>query len=628
MGFFNELSKRATEITNDISAKADQAVDLSKNFVADVTESAERTFKSVKDKADDVWDNAVEVNLEEIKEADFIKTAFDKIDSFFQPQTQENIKEAISSASSNLLEVCKDASIDATIIASSYYTACEYAVGELIEDVDNLGNTVTEGLNELYSNSETAAKIYDKYGIDPESVGDKVDELVETTEHAAKATCYIATRFTIGTGRLFDKAIRGVGSIVEYCKGNPEEAKRIITNSSLDSYVDYVNEIFDETEFVESIGDAADLFGEIATNIALTVVSMGVLTPATSATVAIEAATEVSTLTTVANSVKAIASVSTLAVGAMGDKLEKNVEKTGELTDKEISSAIVRGCTTAVTVCLNSVVNSKLIESSAKIVKYLDKSIANNVKLGGKILGTVSHIAIGGFDAGTYKISEEVGKVYDYVLKIEDEFDVKKELGETVGTIASAAALSGVSYYLTKTIKDSATFEKIMKALKGDDYVAKPDYFDELYRTARLNLEPIKIDCVNEKFVNDKHPETEVPYSKKIIEMDGRRYEVVTPDFDSTFDLKLPNDQLLSSDKVQFTECNKQLLEAVKTNPELAKQFDEEQLEQIYNGETPDGFTWHHSEEPGKMQLVDSETHSSTGHTGGRKIWGGGTANR
>lgn len=45
-------------------------------------------------------------------------------------------------------------------------------------------------------------------------------------------------------------------------------------------------------------------------------------------------------------------------------------------------------------------------------------------------------------------------------------------------------------------------------------------------------------------------------------------------------------------------------------------------------GDTPDGYTWHHDAEAGKMQLVDTETHQKTGHTGGRSIWGGGTESR
>ena len=104
--------------------------------------------------------------------------------------------------------------------------------------------------------------------------------------------------------------------------------------------------------------------------------------------------------------------------------------------------------------------------------------------------------------------------------------------------------------------------------------------------------------------------------------------EVVVPEFDSVFDVQLPEDLHQASDKKQFDECNAQLKKAVEEDPELAAKFTDEQLEQIKNGETPDGYTWHHDAEKGKMQLVDSETHAKTGHTGGRSIWGGGSENR
>ena len=51
-------------------------------------------------------------------------------------------------------------------------------------------------------------------------------------------------------------------------------------------------------------------------------------------------------------------------------------------------------------------------------------------------------------------------------------------------------------------------------------------------------------------------------------------------------------------------------------------------MELILDGETPDGYTWHHDAEVGKMQLVESDIHMKTGHTGGRTVWGGGNENR
>jgi hypothetical protein len=133
----------------------------------------------------------------------------------------------------------------------------------------------------------------------------------------------------------------------------------------------------------------------------------------------------------------------------------------------------------------------------------------------------------------------------------------------------------------------------------------------------------------NKELEGKRHPETDVIFEKKIVkDADGNDIEGVFPVFDSKFDVQLPEDMYKDTDAQQEKECNRKLKEAVKNDPELAKQFTPEQLEQIENGETPDGYTWHHNEETGKMQLVDTEIHSKTGHTGGRAIWGGGKENR
>lgn len=134
--------------------------------------------------------------------------------------------------------------------------------------------------------------------------------------------------------------------------------------------------------------------------------------------------------------------------------------------------------------------------------------------------------------------------------------------------------------------------------------------------------------CRNSELAGKRHPETGVPFVKKIIEVGSKLLEGVFPEFPSKFDAKLPESALKASDKEQFEICNNQLKEAVETDPEFRAQFDDEQLEQIENGETPDGYTWHHDAEVGKMQLVDTELHQKTGHTGGRVVWGGGTEYR
>lgn len=153
-----------------------------------------------------------------------------------------------------------------------------------------------------------------------------------------------------------------------------------------------------------------------------------------------------------------------------------------------------------------------------------------------------------------------------------------------------------------------------------------PDLEEPSIDNAESNIGTIK--CRNENLAGTIHPETGVPFEKRQVEVDGKQYEVVVPQFESKFDAQLPEDKLKVKDKEQFKECNIQLKEEIAHNPKMREKFDEEQLEQIQDGETPSGYLWHHDAEVGKMQLVSIEFHQKTGHTGGRSIWGGGTENR
>lgn len=153
---------------------------------------------------------------------------------------------------------------------------------------------------------------------------------------------------------------------------------------------------------------------------------------------------------------------------------------------------------------------------------------------------------------------------------------------------------------------------------------------DKLKETETLekfkkNTSVNEIKTIRNDLEGQKHPETGVEYVRKEISLpDEERIEGVFPEFDSVFDVEISEDKYLDSDGRQFRECNNQLGEALKENPELANNFTDEQLDQIFRGRTPDGYVWHHSEEPGVLKLVDKEVHEATRHTGGRSIWGGG----
>lgn len=125
-----------------------------------------------------------------------------------------------------------------------------------------------------------------------------------------------------------------------------------------------------------------------------------------------------------------------------------------------------------------------------------------------------------------------------------------------------------------------------------------------------------------------KTAENGVRYERKSVVIKGIKVEGVFPVFHSAFDVQLPEDLEKASNAKQFKECNKQLKEAVQSAPDLRKQLTSEQLEDIDDGKTPEGYVWHHNEETGKMQLVKIEDHDRTqggaAHTGGKALWGGG----
>ncbi|WP_027340213.1 HNH endonuclease [Halonatronum saccharophilum] len=167
-------------------------------------------------------------------------------------------------------------------------------------------------------------------------------------------------------------------------------------------------------------------------------------------------------------------------------------------------------------------------------------------------------------------------------------------------------------------VKESSEIPKFAKGLKPKEITS----FEE------ANKDYEKIKTRNEGLEGLRHSETGVSFQKKEIDLGEKIIEGVFPEFTAEFEMELDESLHLESDRKQFQAANSELLKEVVENPELKEKFNSEQLEQIMEGETPDGYTWHHSEQPGVMQLVDEKTHAQTGHTGGKAIWGGGQGNR
>jgi hypothetical protein len=189
--------------------------------------------------------------------------------------------------------------------------------------------------------------------------------------------------------------------------------------------------------------------------------------------------------------------------------------------------------------------------------------------------------------------------------------------------------VSGNEVRELKDLTNQSTFsEKLDNLTKGIEE-------SDIQKTEKFIPEETKLDNVKEKLLTRNgelagktHPLTGVPFEKKTVQLENKQIEGVFPKFESTFDANLKPENYKKSDLQQFKEANQQLKDKVEENPEFRAQFNDDQYLEIMDNEIPEDYTWHHSEEPGKLELVDSLEHAWTGHTGGRNIWGGGSEAR
>jgi hypothetical protein len=142
---------------------------------------------------------------------------------------------------------------------------------------------------------------------------------------------------------------------------------------------------------------------------------------------------------------------------------------------------------------------------------------------------------------------------------------------------------------------------------------------------------PVTIETTNDHLVGSVHPETNVFFEENTVELpNGQEVTGVYPVFDAEYEVEMDESIYLQSDYVHFSYANAELYDAIQSDPQIATEIGltEQDIQALANGDTPEGFTWHHSEEPGVLQLVDDDIHANTGHDGGRELWGGGEGYR
>jgi hypothetical protein len=122
----------------------------------------------------------------------------------------------------------------------------------------------------------------------------------------------------------------------------------------------------------------------------------------------------------------------------------------------------------------------------------------------------------------------------------------------------------------------------------------------------------------NVKLAGERHPVTGIPF-------DERGFAIL--DDIAVFEAQLPSSvSSVRNRKHHMRAATRQLHDAIERGEASASMFDENQLAAIAAGKDKiPGFTWHHHQHVGRMQLVPEIAHGETGHMGGMDTWFGGT---
>ncbi|HYO51940.1 HNH endonuclease [Archangium sp.] len=101
------------------------------------------------------------------------------------------------------------------------------------------------------------------------------------------------------------------------------------------------------------------------------------------------------------------------------------------------------------------------------------------------------------------------------------------------------------------------------------------------------------------------------------------------PELETKFEIILEDVHIGSGrPELHIRAANQKLFDAIKADPDLAKvlKLSQEQINRLLSfNRAPGGYTWHHHQDVGRMQLVEQGPHLlSRPHTGGMAIWGGG----
>lgn len=138
------------------------------------------------------------------------------------------------------------------------------------------------------------------------------------------------------------------------------------------------------------------------------------------------------------------------------------------------------------------------------------------------------------------------------------------------------------------------------------------------------------IQSINELYEGTVHPVTGVAFERTELLVGEQTISDVFPVFEAAFTAHLEPTQYELPDAEHYAIANAQLYDAIKQDGAIGDiiGLSAEDKAALKDGQTPAGYTWHHHEQPGTLQLVNAQIHAQTEHIGGRVIWGGGLQNQ
>ena len=94
------------------------------------------------------------------------------------------------------------------------------------------------------------------------------------------------------------------------------------------------------------------------------------------------------------------------------------------------------------------------------------------------------------------------------------------------------------------------------------------------------------------------------------------------PKFKAIAEVKLERKYWKKDRDAHFYRASKILYQRIQKSSRTASKFSRRDISSFKQGNCPSKYTWHHHQDKGVLQLVDSDIHSKVRHNGGFAIWG------